>query len=286
MQHIPLTGENAKIAAKWKKKLFIAGGYLAVSFALLILVSYGQYRIKVEGEAYMPEAAGIEACLELDKNLAATVNLDSYLTDLQPGDSARTYASAYSTDEGDATALNHKMRVTIKNSSTMTTGEGDDQVTTTVESDLDLDYTLRIFSTPGRVPMQFIMIDGENNKYISKRLDEGIEYRFYKLTENGNNETVASVEADFKLEAANSEGNTYQIFVGWDNTPENATSLTDAAFRKEVELLELRAELIAGTTQSTIPEESVLQSAIPTPTPSPSPSPTPTPPPVPTEPVG
>ena len=267
MQHIPLTGENAKIAAKWKKKLFIAGAYLAVSFALLILVSYGQYRIRVEGAAYMPEAAGIEASLELDKNLAATLNCGSYLTDLQPGDSARTYASAYSTNEGDATALNHKMQVTIKNSSTTTTGEGDDQTTTTVSSDLDLDYTLRIYSNPGRIPLQLIMIDGENNKYISKRQEDGKEYRFYKLTGNGNNETVSNTEASFTLKESNDDGDIYQIFVGWDNTPENATSLTDAAFRKEVELLELRAEVVAETTQSGIKSESELQAAIPVPTP-------------------
>ena len=272
MRRIKLTGENAKIETRLRKKLFVAGGYLAVSFALLILVSYGQYRIKVEGEAYMPEAAGIEACLELDKNLAATVDFGSYLTDLQPGDSARTYASDYSTDMTDATALNHKMRVTIKNSSTTTTGEGNNRVTTTVESDLDLDYTLRIYSNPGRIPLQFIMINGDN-RYISKRQENGKEYRFYELTEDGNNETVSNTEASFTLEESNDDGNIYQIFVGWDNTPEKATSLTDAAFRKEVELLELRAEVVAGTTQSTIPTPSPMPSPTPTPTPTPVPTP-------------
>ena len=266
-KHLAPKDENSAVVARMKKMLFVAGAYLAVSFALLVLVSYGQYKIRIEGNTVMPVAAGIEACLDLDKNLSETVSLSEYLTDLQPGDSARTYASAYSADNDDSAALNHKMQVKVTNSSTTVTGEGDDQVTTTVESDLDLDYTLRIYSSPGRIPMQFILIDSANNKYISKRLDEGKEYRFYKLTGNGNNETVSNTEASFTLEESNDDGNIYQIFAGWDNTPENATSLTDAVYRKEVEMLELHIDMKAGTTQSEIMPENDLQAAIPDPPP-------------------
>lgn len=224
-----MTSGDTKLPAL-KKKLFIAASYLAVAGLLLLLASYGQYRIKIAGDVNMPAAKTIEASLTVsyDLDTESTVDLSGYLIGLRPGDRAATFAS--SPDSANCVTL------TVKNAS-------EDARNTEVP----LQYSLRIH-TLGRLPLQFVLQEtaasegeGSNDPHVINYFStyaDGV-YRFM----DGPNEDASEIV--FTLGTDANESNTHRIYVGWadsDGTFANARATADGSYRKEVELLELRAE--------------------------------------------
>ena len=199
----------AAFMAAWKKKLFVAAAYLLVAALLLVFVSYGQYKIKINADL-MYKAATMQAQISLahsfDNHSAA---VGGWLADLQPGDKASEACTA-----GDA---NRKIGVTISNHADAT-GE---------QTEVDMKYTLRITSA-GRLPLEFVLKDGTTT-YTSVK--SGSEYKF--VDGSGN-------EAEFSIGHSGDIDQNYEIYVGWDNT---SSELTDASYRKEVDVLEIRADV-------------------------------------------
>ena len=187
-----------------KKKLFIAASYLVVSVLLLMLVTYGQYRIRIKGDVVMPAAETNQASLAISHNLDAT------------------YA-------GDASG-NRMVSVTVYDHFEQE------------KTGIPLEYTLRIYSK-GILPLQFLLVDG-NDKYLSDMDDDGV-YRFYPV-----NHTQSSDETQTEQTFAFAEGeeeHSFSIYVDWDNSAQTVAQMqqnTKGAYRKEVNLLELRVEVV------------------------------------------
>ena len=207
-----------------KKKLFIAASYLAVSVLLLMLVTYGQYRIRIKGDVVMPAAETIQASLAISHDLDAetSADLSGYLAGLHPGDNATTHA-------GDASG-NRMVSVTVYDHFEQE------------KTGIPLEYTLRIYSK-GILPLQFLLVDG-NDKYLSDMDDDGV-YRFYPV-----NHTQSSDETQTEQTFAFAEGegeHSFSIYVDWDNSAQTVAQMqqnTKGAYRKEVNLLELRVEVV------------------------------------------
>lgn len=290
MQRVPVTGDHKAFVASMRKKLFVAAAYLLVSAALLVLVSYGQFKIRIVGELDMPQAAVMQAQIDLAQSIENHgTGLDQFLIDLLPDDSAsqfRTYAQEGEDSAYYQTAVRHRIDVKIYNTAAKTNagGEGEQVQTVTESAETDMRYTLRIYSE-NRLPMQFVLVDHQNGDkdYLSKKID-GVYY-FYDYT----SETVDGVETRTETNelvfdlGADPSGtfNSYTIYAGWDNTGLNADeihALNDMSFRKEVELLELRADVVnkamgmqafdeAAITDETKMQNATVPVAAPTPAP-------------------
>ena len=220
------------------KKFFVILAFLLVLGMLLLLISFAKYRKKINGEIRMPEAMKIQATLTLDKDLAA-MNLASstYLADLQPGDEVRKYLAE---DDPD-----HKLVITITNHGLVGTSTTLDERT-----ELKLRYKLYV-DTTDHLPLEFIMVDEQEQKYIAKKA--GSRYRFYPLNIDNGTETAGTTEAEFAIAETEVIAQSYTIYVGWNNQVSGADDalcaqeLTNADYRKEVEMLTLRAEIVADT---------------------------------------
>ena len=225
------------------KKFFVILAFLLVLGMLLLLISFAKYRKKINGEIRMPEAMKIQATLVLDKNLSAMESLASnstYLADLQPGDEVRNYLAENDSD--------HKIVVTITNHGVVEGSEESDERT-----ELKLRYKLYLEGTD-HLPLEFIMVDEQGQKYIAKKT--GSRYCFYPLNTNNGTETVETTEAEFTIAETEDIAQIYTIYVGWNNRVSgngdaakllSAQKLTNADYRKEVEMLTLRAEIVAET---------------------------------------
>ena len=218
------------------KKFFVILAFLLVLGMLLLLISFAKYRKKINGEIRMPEAMKIQATLTLDKNLSAieSQNLTTYLADLQPGDEVRNYLAKNDSD--------HKIVVTITNHGVVEGSEESDERT-----ELTLHYKLYV-DTTDHLPLEFIMVDEQGQKYIAQKT--GSRYCFYPLNTNNGTETVETTEAEFTIAETEGIAQIYTIYVGWDNRVsemDDAQKLTNADYRKEVEMLTLRAEIVAET---------------------------------------
>ena len=219
------------------KKFFVILAFLLVLGMLLLLISFAKYRKKINGEIRMPEAMKIQATLTLDKNLSAieSPNLTTYLADLQPGDEVRNYLAKNDSD--------HKIVVTITNHGVVEGSEESDERT-----ELTLHYKLYV-DTTDHLPLEFIMVDEQGQKYIAQKT--GSRYCFYPLNTNNGTETVETTEAEFTIAETEGIAQIYTIYVGWDNRvsgmDDAAQELTNADYRKEVEMLTLRAEIVAET---------------------------------------
>ena len=223
------------------KKFFVILAFLLVLGMLFLLISFAKYRKKIDGEIRMPEAKMIQATLSLDKDLAA-MNLASstYLADLQPGDEVRDFLENEDVD--------HRIVVTITNHGLVGTSTTLDERT-----ELKLRYKLYLEGTD-HLPLEFIMVDEQGQKYIAKKT--GSRYCFYPLNTNNGTETVETTEAEFTIAETEDIAQIYTIYVGWNNRVSGADDaakllcaqeLTNADYRKEVEMLTLRAEIVAET---------------------------------------
>ena len=225
------------------KKFFVILAFLLVLGMLLLLISFAKYRKKINGEIRMPEAMKIQATLVLDKNLSAMESLASnstYLADLQPGDEVRNYLAENDSD--------HKIVVTITNHGVVEGSEESDERT-----ELKLRYKLYLEGTD-HLPLEFILVDEQDNRYIAKKTTE--RYHFYPLTNANGVETVGDTEAEFTIAETGDITQIYTIYVGWDNHVSGADAeakllsaqeRTSTDYRKEVEMLTLRAEIVADT---------------------------------------
>lgn len=252
MKYVPVTHDQKAFMASIRKKLFVAVAYLLVSAALIVLVSVAQYKIKIVGEINMPQAATVQAQMNLAQSIENhTVDMNQFLVDLLPDDSAsqfRTYAQA-GNEEQKKTAATHRMDVVIYNRKLETLGEDGTTVLTEAEhSETDMRYKLRIYSK-SRLPLEFVLVDHQNGDkdYLSKKID-GVYY-FYDYTSeivDGVEKRTETKEMVFDLSASGDIAHRYSIYVGWDNAGESEAeicALNNMSFRKEVELLELRAEV-------------------------------------------
>lgn len=215
---------NAKLE-QLKKKLFVLGGYLLVTAALLVYVSYSQYRITVNGTVEMPPAYNVQAALGLNQAISSQGALyfdSAFLNDIAPGSNAETFASNNDDD--------HKITLTVTNTDSTAEGSGD-------ISPLDLTYRIYI-KTGGRIPLKFITFDDDDNKYIATAYTDGSQDELiYTFKKDGTGD-----EPLFNLSGAAFSTHTNEIFVGWDNSK---TEYEDARFRKEVDELLIVAELVA-----------------------------------------
>ena len=225
------------------KKFFVILAFLLVLGMLLLLISFAKYRKKINGEIRMPEAMKIQATLTLDKNLSAieSQNLTTYLANLQPGDNARDFLE-------DSEDTGHKIVVTITNH-----GLVGESATQDERTELTLHYKLYV-DTTDHLPLEFIMVDGQGQKYIAKKT--GSRYCFYPLNIDNGTETVETTEAEFTIAETEVIAQSYTIYVGWNNRVSgaddaekllSAQKFTNADYRKEVEMLTLRAEIVAET---------------------------------------
>ena len=235
----PAEEHNSAKRSAFGKKLFVALAFLLVLGMLFLLISFAKYRKKINGEIHMPEAKMIQATLSLDKDLA-TMNLASstYLADLQPGDEVRDFLENEDVD--------HRIVVTITNHGLVGTSTTLDERT-----ELTLHYKLYLNSTD-HLPLEFIMVDDNEQRYIAKKANNAnSRYHFYPLNSNGSTEET---EAEFTINKAEEIVQTYYLYMGWDNNISGSTDeekllsaqeLTNADYRKEVEMLTLRAEIVA-----------------------------------------
>ena len=222
---------GAASLAGLRRKLFIIAAYLAVSAALLCLVSYGQYKVSIEGTVNMTRAASIQASIALQYDLddmddrsagTNTVDLASFLTNLRPGDNAEEYANEYMTN-GNKTG--HWMCFSVYNYNRFT----NDDI-----SSLPLAYHVRI-KTNYRLPLDIYLVTSDDAKdYHMTYVSGNREYRI--LTEAGE-------EQSFTLGNATKQSQEFYAFVGWETLDLNnmayARQKASSELRKEVEVLEL-----------------------------------------------
>ena len=212
-----------------RKIAFIAVAFLLVAVLLFGLISYAKFQKKFHGDVVMPEAKLLQAQMSLDINAEGIVSgqLESYLSNLQPGDYAKAFAAAEDAD--------HKMVVTVLNHAVASKTNVD------TYSDVPMKFRLCVDSM-GHLPMEFIMVDEDGKQYVSKRT--GTEYRFYELVEKDGVETPSGEEAEFKMDYSASElMQQFSIFVGWDNDADKTEVLTDLKYRKELEILKVKVEI-------------------------------------------
>ena len=253
--------------AALRKRLFVLAGYVIVMAALLLYVSYGNYRIKMTATLEFPQVSQMRATISLTPNIEDTRTQSealNYVTDLMPGDDAASFAS----DETDEA---HRMTLTVNN---YTTEDGTD-----VPSAMPMDYSL-VIDGHGDLNLQFVLVDGDGNTCTSRSSGsyQDMEYRFYESDEED------AAEVTFHFDADTPQSHTYYIYIGWNNgTRTTKTALVDGAYRnvstssartrednhyrKEVEDLTIRAELTELDPGHAVYSEAPVVSPPPTPAP-------------------
>lgn len=215
---------------KLKKKLFVSGAMVVLSALLLIVVSFGQYRIKVSGQINMPEAAEIETSIIVEPDLTTHGDdTEIVLTDLQPGDSAKVYASDSN--------INRRFKLTVTNA------------TGTNVSKVGIKYSISI-ETANRIPLEFYLVPASdtNSRFASKYEGNGNTgiYKFY----DNNYEKKFSIEKTNEVKSCE-----YYIYTGWDNSGSIASTTnhqdstardkTGASYRKEVEVINVKVNVVS-----------------------------------------
>lgn len=212
---------------KLKKKLFVTGAMVIVSAVLLVVVSFGQYRIKITGEIQMPEAADIQASIELVPGfINQGENTEVFLTDLQPGDSAQEFASESN--------VNRRFKLTVSNA------------TGTNVSQVGLKYSI-IITTDNRLPLDFYLVPVSDTDAGYSCKDISGSYRFY----DGESEKMFTIAKGTSVVS-----DEYYIYTGWNNkgsvTVTNSMHKdttgrknTDAKYRKEVDVINVKVNVVS-----------------------------------------
>ena len=257
-----------------RKRLFIAAAYLLVVTGLLAYVTYGQYRIKISANVNMPTAATFEASIVLSPNeeegrgwAEEDKDTDSHqllLAGLMPSDDAMEYAK-----KEDA---NHHIELKVRNWYEEKSDGNDETPGTKVIAGVPLEYHIRINGT-GCLPLEFVLVDEDGNKYQSKATTDGAKqrsYKFYLASEEGDKVTLSETEALFKI-GKNKAGaldeveKTMHIYVGWQSESDASSQsmaikdFDSGAYRKEVERLEIRTVLTGEDVgHEILPEDTLL----------------------------
>ena len=217
---------SVKLAAM-RRKLFIIASYLVVTALLLVMVSYGQYRISMDAEMNMPSAWLIQASLALEndqRTIETGVDaVQAYLADLKPGDEPED------TNE-DGTPI-HAIQFQVRNY----TNEND-------VTQLGLQYTVRV-KYAARLPLKMILIDPDDDTvtYESVR-DE--RTKAYLFMDSESEEKVFTFGTDETEKS-------FVILVGWDNDYVDSTNLKESSWsnvtgslEKEVDVLQVYTEIV------------------------------------------
>ena len=237
-----------------RRKLFIIAAYLVIAAAMLALVTYGQYKVSIDGTVNMTRAASVQASILLEYDLddmderseqsdetetqsgtqdqsagTNTVDLASFLTNLRPGDDAKKYAEDYV--GSDSLKTGHWMRFNVYNYNYY----NNDDVTS-----MPLSYHVRIKANY-RLPLDIYLVTSDNGGktryHMTYVQDEG-EYRLLDST--------GAEERSFTF-GTETESREFYAFVGWEpmdlNDLEVARQKASADLRKEVEVLQLSVVL-------------------------------------------
>ena len=237
-----------------RRKLFIIAAYLVIAAAMLALVTYGQYKVSIDGTVNMTRAASVQASILLEYDLddmderseqsdetetqsgtqdqsagTNTVDLASFLTNLRPGDDAKKYAEDYV--QSDSLKTGHWMRFNVYNYNYY----NNDDVTS-----MPLSYHVRIKANY-RLPLDIYLVTSDNGGktryHMTYVQDEG-EYRLLDST--------GAEERSFTF-GTETESREFYAFVGWEpmdlNDLEVARQKASADLRKEVEVLQLSVVL-------------------------------------------
>ena len=238
-----------------RRKLFIIAAYLVIAAAMLALVTYGQYKVSIDGTVNMTRAASVQASILLEYDLddmderseqsdetetqsgtqdqsagTNTVDLASFLTNLRPGDDAKKYAEDYV--GSDSLKTGHWMRFNVYNYNYY----NNDDVTS-----MPLSYHVRIKANY-RLPLDIYLVTNDDDTkdvyYHMTYVPGEREYRILTETEE---------EQSFTLRSATKQSQEFYAFVGWEpmdlNDLEVARQKASADLRKEVEVLELSVVL-------------------------------------------
>lgn len=249
--------DKSTIAAL-RRRLFILAAYVVVTAALLIYVSYSNYRLLRTATVQFPEATFMAATLTLTPNTADgknevyAANMDAVLANLAPGDNV--------TDLADAEDIDHRIVLTVKSFASEEPDEpeepengeegGEEEPEHTV-TPLAMDYVIKVKSF-GHLPLDLMLVEEDGTSYKSQRTGSygAYEYRFYS-------DSSFSEEAEFHFDKDTEAEKTFYIYVGWLQSPRKPSGWNDGhqtfstsvntnengRYRREVDDLTVIAEI-------------------------------------------
>ena len=218
-----------------KKLRFIVVCNVIILALCATFFTWARYVINLDGETYLPTAKSFTASIALGESVGVSVD------QLLPGASDET----------------NSMTFTILNSKTVE-AESTELSSTTVVSETALEYTIHIYST-GNLPLSLTLATEDGSKYIGERnlavtdgLKEGYQYQFNTVDEDG---TDTGLEAVFELDGGTEDQETFTLYFAWGEDSDTA-SLDNAdgmssheRYQKEVEVIEIRSIIVAGSEQ-------------------------------------
>ena len=251
------TAEDKSTIAALRRRLFILAAYVVVTAALLVYVSYSNFKLMRTATVQFPETEFMAATLTLTPNIqdgkdgeyAAETNMSAVLADLAPGDVVTKLAQ----DED----VNHRLTLTVKSfEQEEDNGGGGSEPEKTV-TPLAMDYHL-VLKSYGHLPLELLLIrDGDSVSYKTQRTGSytnTYEYRFYLP---GASEDDYSQEAVFHFDEDEDNEHKFYIYVGWLQSPRKEAGWSDGhriystsvntnengRYRHEVDELTVKAEI-------------------------------------------
>ncbi len=220
-----------------RKTWFIAACHLLILALCATCFTWARYAVMSDYQIYLPTAKSFTASIALDES--TRVSVDS----LVPG----------VVDE------NNKMTFAISNSKTV---EYDDGTTADVISEAPLEYTINVYSA-GNLPLEMKLAVGETT-YVGERhlavtdgLGEGYHYQFNIVDENGGD---TGLEQTFYLDGGTLDEEDFTLSFYWsqdtavagivesgDDSANDEMLSSHERYQKEIETIEIRAVVVAGT---------------------------------------
>lgn len=213
-----------------KKKIFMILCYLLVIAAMLGTVSWARYKKELEAVVVIPQAADFQASLQLGDTKD---KIETILTRFRPGETALDNQQKNQ----------HGLAFTVNNSSLPENGAVGEI------SETPICYTIRVYGK-GNMPLSARLYDVSGNKTYEGawvKRDEGGFFVFEVSDEAGTR------EQEFRLRELQYQENKFILYLGW-KAADNTDDYDDRKYMKEVERLEIRATVRAGSTAEELPQ--------------------------------
>ena len=213
-----------------KKKIFMILCYLLVIAALWGTISWARYKKDLEAVVVIPQAADFQASLQLGD---PEDKIETILTRFRPGETALD----------NQIKNQHGLAFTVNNASIPAQGE------TKEISETPLGYPIRVYGK-GNMPLSARLYDVDGEKTYEGawvKRDEGGFFAF-EVTD-----AAGTREKEFQLPELTYQENDFILYLGW-KAADNTDDYDDRKYMKEVERLEIRATVRAGSTAQELPQ--------------------------------